>query len=142
MSFICPDLLWVLSVATSRTVDHQNHNTLDNRDENLRLATRTQQNANQGLLSTNTSGFKGVCFDRNRKKWLAQLKAPGKKKFLGYFSTAEAAYAVYVKAATEAFVEFVCLPTIYPRSEDRPHPAYLSRGEDQLRIFQIPSNES
>ncbi|MCH7686587.1 MAG: HNH endonuclease [Planctomycetes bacterium] len=48
--------------------DHINRNRLDNRDENLRFVTFSQNQINKGLSTRNTSGFKGVCFCRTTKR--------------------------------------------------------------------------
>ena len=70
---------------TSRTIDHENQDQLDNRRSNLRPATRSQQNRNRGKQSNNTSGFVGV--SRKRKKWLAHITLDGKQLHLGIFAT-------------------------------------------------------
>lgn len=65
--------------------DHINRNKLDNRRSNLRSVTKSQNSINKGLKSTNTSGCKGVVFDKRRSKWFAQIMLNQKNKFLGYF---------------------------------------------------------
>ncbi len=75
-------------------VDHINQNKLDNRRENLRFATRTQNSANRGKNKSvipASSRFKGVCFDKNRGKWLAGIKANYKRINTGRFDTEEEA---------------------------------------------------
>ena len=63
------------------TIDHINRDRADNRFENLRLATHKQQNGNQGLKSNNTSGFRGVCWSEEQKKWAARLQSKDCRKF-------------------------------------------------------------
>lgn len=87
-------------------VDHIDSNPLNNRRSNLRLATRAQNGANQRKPSTNTSGFKGVSFHKQRKKWGANIRVNDKLRNLGYFDTPEEAHEAYKKAAVEAFGEF------------------------------------
>ena len=89
------------------TVDHINRNKLDNRLVNLRLATQAQQNMNKGLRSNNTSGFKGVCWHRENRKWRAKVYIKGKGKHLGYFATKEEAVEAYQKAAADNYGEFL-----------------------------------
>ena len=52
-------------------VDHKNLDGLDNREENLRPASYSQNNANQRIRSDNTSGVKGVCWDVKSRKWVS-----------------------------------------------------------------------
>ena len=53
--------------------DHINGIKLDNRKCNLRNVTRSENEYNKGIRSDNSSGFKGVCWDKNRCLWLARL---------------------------------------------------------------------
>lgn len=87
-------------------IDHINGNRVDNRFCNLRLADKWQNARNAKTPKTNTSGFKGVCWDKDAKKWLAQINIDGRSRKIGKFSTAEAAHAAYVKAATDLYGEF------------------------------------
>ena len=67
-------------------IDHKNRCKLDNRIENLREATRSQNGANQDISVRNTSGFLGV--SKDRKKWKAFISIDGKQIHLGCFDTA------------------------------------------------------
>ena len=87
-------------------VDHKDLNGLNNRIENLRPATRQNQNANKPRNRNNTSGYKGVTWDKRREKWVAQIMIDRKHIYLGQFDNAEEAHAAYVKAANENFGEF------------------------------------
>lgn len=87
-------------------VDHRDLNPLNNRRENLRLATHWQNGANQKLRKDNTSGRRGIHQRKDTGKWTAQICVQGKKMYLGQFDTAEEAYGVYCKAAAEKFGEF------------------------------------
>ena len=79
--------------------DHINHNTLDNREENLRVCTHSENQHNRGKQINNTSGYKGVF--RRGKKWRAEIGINGKKVYLGTFSTARDAACVYDLVAKE-----------------------------------------
>ncbi len=89
-------------------VDHINHNGLDNQRHNLRLATHAQNMANS-QSNTNTSGFRGVMWRKDTKKWAAGLCCKGVKYHLGYFETKEAAARAYNVAAIAHFGEFAKL---------------------------------
>ena len=54
-------------------IDHINGNRNDNRFDNLRLATDSQNIRNQKKRKTNTSGFKGVGWSKQNKKWRSRL---------------------------------------------------------------------
>jgi HNH endonuclease len=79
----------------------------DNNDiNNLRLATRSQNKANTGMIKNNTSGFKGVHWHAGGKYWQASIRKDGKDIYLGFFHTPQAASIVYQKAARELNKEF------------------------------------
>ena len=88
-------------------IDHIDGDKSNNRVENLREATPSQNQFNKGPTALNTSGFKGVSFYKGRKKWWARINIQGKKKHLGYFNTPEEAFAAYCAAAGEVHGEFV-----------------------------------
>lgn len=90
-----------------RDIDHKNGIPGDDRWENLRQATESQNIANGRLRRNNTSGYKGVSKDtKTHGKWRAQIKKDGKFVALGSFFTPEEAHAAYVKAALQLFGEF------------------------------------
>lgn len=80
-------------------VDHINGDTLDNRRENLRVATRSQNQANRGKQKNNKTGYKGVYKTRNGF-WSA-IKYAKKSYYLGVFDTEEDAYKAYCEKAKE-----------------------------------------
>lgn len=91
-----------------KEVDHIDGNKLNNRIENLRSATTSQNQHNRTKYKNNTSGYKGVSFyGKNKYKcWGANIQVNGKQKHLGYFLTPEEAFAAYCKAALELHGEF------------------------------------
>jgi len=66
---------------------------------NLRWATKEIQMRNRGISKNNTSGAKGVCFNKRLKKWVVSLTANGHRYHLGYFSDKES--AVQARAMAE-----------------------------------------
>lgn len=67
-------------------VDHIDGNKLNNLDSNLRIVTNQQNSFNRdGYKKGNSSGHRGVYWDKKAKKWEASIKYNYKKKFLGYF---------------------------------------------------------
>ena len=73
----------ILKASKNKEVDHINHNPLDNRKSNLRLVTRQQNHFNEKIRKNNTSGYKGVCWNKDRNKWMAYIHLDGKFKHLG-----------------------------------------------------------
>jgi hypothetical protein len=82
-------------------VDHINGDTLDNRMENLRLASHHENSWNSKITSRNTSGFKGVTFSKEKKRFKAEITVNRKTTFIGYFFTAEEAARAYDRRALE-----------------------------------------
>lgn len=89
-----------------RDIDHIDGNRRNNTRLNLRICSRAENQYNRGANSNNTSGYKGVYWKHDRKKWGACIRANDKRKYLGYFPTPEEAYAAYCKAASELHGEF------------------------------------
>ena len=88
-------------------VDHANGDPTDDRWENLRHATRRQNNGNAKKRRDNTSGIKGVHWDRERKKWFVAINdAVGHRRALGRYKSLEEARLVYEKASVALFGEF------------------------------------
>lgn len=91
----------------NRTVDHRNPaRTLDNRRENLRWATNSEQCRNRGMQRNNSSGYRGVSLDKGRGRWKAKIKHLGRWINLGYFATPELAHAAYCAASNRHHGEF------------------------------------
>ena len=74
-------------------IDHINQNPADNRIANLRVVSNQENCRNQKLRITNTSGFTGVYWLENGKKWVAKIGVNGNLKHLGYFARKGAAIA-------------------------------------------------
>lgn len=89
----------IMNPQKEMVVDHINHNTLDNRKENLRICTRRENTKNRVKNNGNKSGYKGVCWNKNAQKWQAQIMTNYKKLYLGVFDDKEAAFEAYTVAA-------------------------------------------
>lgn len=87
-------------------VDHINRDPADNRWNNLRLASRSQNMANIARSAKNTTGAKGVVWDGARKKWRAQIRINGVKTNLGRFDTMDQASVAVDAAARTQWGEF------------------------------------
>jgi len=89
-------------------VDHKNLNRLDNRRQNLRVCSRSENMMNRGRQKNNASGYKGVGRDerRKRKNFRARITARKKTYLLGYFEKPDEAGAAYKKAAKQHHGKF------------------------------------
>lgn len=87
-------------------VDHINGIRTDNRFSNLREATNSQNQANAKRPSHNTSGFKGVSFNKASGKWQANIRVNGRQIHLGSHKTPENAHRAYQEAARFHHGEF------------------------------------
>lgn len=89
-------------------IDHINRNPGDNRFENLREASRSQNLCNVGALATSATGVRGVDLHKASGKYRARIRANGKRIELGLFTTlgeAKEAYAVARNAHHGEFAE-------------------------------------
>jgi hypothetical protein len=87
-------------------VDHHDNNPLNNSLENLRWATRSENMRNRQIDCDNTTGVKGVFWNKQRHKWQAQISVDRKKIHLGLFSTIEEATTARRAKANELFGVF------------------------------------
>ena len=101
-----------------KDVDHINQVKSDNRIDNLRLATRSENLRNIPMFSTNTSGYKGVSMDKGTGKWMARVSTGTKYKSLGLFETKELAAVAYIEAAKHYHGEYFATKLI--REKDAP----------------------
>jgi hypothetical protein len=100
----------VMGVDDDRIVDHQNHNGLDERRRNLRVASWTENCWNKRKTSIRSSSqYKGVMRDKRRSKWQAMIGYNRKKIFIGYFDDEEAAARAYDAKAKELHGQYAAL---------------------------------
>jgi hypothetical protein len=79
-------------------IDHINRDRADNRFVNLRAVTGSENQHNSGKPKDNTSGYRGVSYDKRDKKWRASIRLNNVLKNLGYFPTPEEANVAYLAA--------------------------------------------
>lgn len=96
--------LWMTGTIPEMDVDHKDGNRDNNKWDNLRLATRSQNLINQGLKLNNKSGFKGVCSRGNSHS--VRLRVNGKVLHFGSFSDPLIAARVYDIEAVRHHGEF------------------------------------
>jgi hypothetical protein len=95
-----------------KVVDHINGNSLDNRRSNLRICSQAENMMNKNKYKNNKSGYKGVWFHKNKKRWEVQIRIGGKKIYLGVVNSPEMGAIIYNSAAKEYFGEFARLNKI------------------------------
>jgi hypothetical protein len=93
-------------------IDHGNMNVLDNRKSNLRKCTIQQNACNREKPKHNTSGYKGVYWEKGLKKWRSAIRLNNKKIHIGCYEIKIEAAKAYNKKAKELFGEFARLNEI------------------------------
>lgn len=99
---------FIMNAPPDKLIDHINGNTLDNRKVNLRLATASQNLFNSKIPKNNTTGFKGVVFNKRANKFMASARG----EHLGYFKDKIDAAIAYNNYAEKNFGEFARLNKI------------------------------
>lgn len=101
-------LIWKLYYGEDpiELIDHVDNNKINNRIENLRECNNKQNIHNNKKRVNNTSGYKGVCWVKDKQKFKARIKVDGKDLHLGYFDNPEEAHKVYCEASIKHHKEF------------------------------------
>ena len=99
----------ILCVPHRTQINHRNGNHLDNRKSNLRISTRKQSAYSARKRKNCTSRYKGVCWNKKRKKCVASIRCDYKPYHLGYFDDEMEAARAYDSKALELFGEFARL---------------------------------
>jgi hypothetical protein len=96
-------IIWAMSYGAwpNGEIDHIDGNRLNNRLGNLRDVSRTENSRNMALRHDSTSGITGVCWDKNRSKWIAQIRVNRIRLNLGRFNSFEEAIAARKAAEIE-----------------------------------------
>ncbi len=110
----------IMNAQPGEIVDHADGNGLNNIRGNLRIATASQNAANRKVLPAHKSSqYRGVHWDRRKRRWIAEIHACGRVRHLGYFSSEEAAAARYNEAAHAWFGEFAQLNVLIGSALDQ-----------------------
>lgn len=80
-------------------IDHINHIRSDNRIENLRIVSRSENCKNMSISKANESGFTGVCWSKKQSAWHAYINVNRKMIHLGFYSDLNE--AIRVRATAE-----------------------------------------
>jgi len=98
--------LYINAKFPEKYIDHINQTKNDNRIDNLREATNSQNQMNISKHPRNTSGVRGVCYNKQTVQWKVQMRVNGKDVFLGYYDYLIQAKNVRLEAEKYYFGEF------------------------------------
>ena len=88
-------------------VDHVNRNSLDNRRINLRICSHAENGRNRtGPQSNSTSGYRGITWNKQVKKWMARIGFNNSRIYLGIFKSLDDAALAYRKANRKYFGKY------------------------------------
>ncbi len=96
----------IMKPSKEMDIDHINSNPLDNRRENLRICTHSQNLMNSKLREDNKSGVCGVSWYKRDKKWETYITVDQKRTRLGFFKNKREAIKVRKAAEKKYFGEF------------------------------------
>jgi len=96
----------IMNPPKGKLIHHINHNTLDNRKQNLQIVTHRQNL--QSLKVKKTSKFPGVYWDKKGNKWKANISINNKMVYLGSFTDEREAAKCYESAVRKLGEELVC----------------------------------
>lgn len=108
---------YLMGAKKGEVVDHKNRIKEDNRKENLRICSRSQ-NATNSKNRENSTGYRGVSYDKRRRRYNSEIRVcPGKREYLGSFDCAIEAAKAYDEAALRYHGEFASLN--FEKGDDR-----------------------
>lgn len=100
---------FIMNEPLNMEIDHIDMNRLNNQKDNLRIVTKSQNNMNRGSYKNSSSIFKGVSWNKQHKKWCAEIRKNGIKIHLGYFINELKAAEAYNEKAIKLFGEYINL---------------------------------
>lgn len=99
-------LIMGLEKGDKREIDHIYHKTNDNRKTQLRVVCSSENKMNKKLQSNNSSGCRGVSYNKQYKKWETEIRAYKHRIRLGYFDDKNEAIHVRKQAEEKYFGEY------------------------------------
>ena len=93
-------------IKSNEETHHINKNGLDNREENLKIVTKSQHRMMKEKRKDCTSCYKGIYYHKQRKKWHARIQLNGKCISLGLFKNELNAAKAYDIAALKYFGQY------------------------------------
>ena len=96
----------VMGARDDELVDHINHDKTDNRKQNLRIVTRSQNQQNMKVPSHNSSGVRGVSWSNYHQNWVTQIWVDGEHHYLGAYKNFDDAVAARKAAEEKYFGEY------------------------------------
>ena len=103
---------FIVEAKPGQDYDHKNNKPLDCRRKNLRPCTSQENNRNSSIRSDNTSGAKGVTWNKPLGKYVARIMVDKKNIHLGYFTILKDAALAYNVAAKRYFGDFAVINNI------------------------------
>jgi hypothetical protein len=98
---------FIKKIVDKSFVDHIDNNKLNNSVINLRWCTKQENNRNKSLQKNNTSGTKGVVFEKRKNQWRSRITINGVLHHIGYYDKLEDAVQARREKAKELFGEFI-----------------------------------
>lgn len=98
--------LYVYGEWPAQQIDHRDRDRGNNRINNLRCATASENMFNKPIYKNNSSGAKGVSWHKQHRKYIATIHCNGKSRHLGLFATVDEASAVYQEACKRLHGQF------------------------------------
>ena len=102
-------LVWIIhngDIDNGKIIDHIDRNPTNNKIENLRIATHTQNNQNSSKRTTNTSGYKNVYWSTEKSRWLVKCNVNGLPKYAGSYKLLDEAVQAAIQLRKKFHAEF------------------------------------
>jgi len=96
----------ILGAKKGEQIDHINRDKLDNRKCNLRICSQSENSHNRQIMKHNSSGYKGVVWDKPNNKWKGIFTLNGKQVFCGRYVDPKEAYNAVVAKKIELGIKY------------------------------------